>query len=117
MSTRHPSLARNTISSIGGLIAMVALANLIFLIIIDSTAKHANPYLGILAWLVAPGILCFGILVILLGMLRERRRRRAVAPGEVPQFPRIDFNVPRTRVVVTVVAALAGAFLPASDIR
>src|SRR5258706_1042 len=94
-SVGRVSLIRKTISSIGFLITLMALANLVFLIIIDQTSTHANPYLGILAWLVAPGILCFGILVILIGMLRERRLRRSVAPGETPQFPRIDFNVAR----------------------
>ncbi len=110
----HVSLIRNTISSIGFLITLIALGNLVFLIIIDQTSTHANPYLGILAWLVAPGILFFGILVILIGMLRERRRRRSVAPGEIPQFPRIDFNVARTRTIVTVVSVVAIVFLTAS---
>src|SRR5438309_7381794 len=96
---RKPSLARNTISSIGALFALVALANLIFLIIVDGTSKHANPYLGILAWLVAPGIFCFGLAIYFFGMIRERKRRRSVAPGEVPQFPRIDLNVARTRTI------------------
>lgn len=113
---REPSLTRNTISSLGMLIALIALANLIFLIIVDSTAAHSNPYLGILAWLVAPGILCFGIAVFLLGIVLERRRRRRVAPGEVPQFPRIDFNVGRTRTIVSIVAILAVVFLTASVI-
>ena len=54
----------------------------------------------LLAWIVAPAILSFGILVYLAGLLIERLRRRRRAPGEVAEYPRIDLNSRRTRLIV-----------------
>ena len=98
--TQKTSLARNPISLVGLLIAFVALMNTIFLIYIDARAGHANPYLGILAWIVAPAILSFGLAVYVVGLLIERRRRRKRAPEAVTEYPRIDLNVRRTRMIV-----------------
>lgn len=106
---KRPSLARNPISAAGAVIAFVALTNTLFLIYIDGRQAHANPYLGILAWIVAPAILSAGILVYIAGLLIERRRRRSQAPEEYSQFPRIDLNVARTRWIVT--ATFAGLIL------
>lgn len=97
---RVPGLARNLISNAGVIIAIVAIANLGFLIHLDSTQSHGNPYLGIMTWLIAPAILIFGLVLYLGGMLYERRRRRHLAPNEVPEYPRIDFNERRTRIIV-----------------
>jgi nitrate/TMAO reductase-like tetraheme cytochrome c subunit len=93
-------LSRNLISEAGLGIAVVALANLGFLIYLDATRANSNPYMGILTWIIAPIILIFGILVYIGGMLFERRRRRRLAPGEIPQYPRIDLNERRTRVII-----------------
>jgi len=97
---KSPGLSRNPISAIGLVIAFVALTNTAFLIYIDGRQAHANPYLGILAWIVAPSILSFGLLVYVGGLLYERRRRRLRAPEAVPEFPRIDLNDRRTRLIV-----------------
>lgn len=104
--SKSPGLGRNPLSAAGAVIAFVALTNTLFLIYIDGRQAHANPYLGILAWIVAPAILSFGILVYLAGMLLERRRRRRRAPEEVTEYPRIDLNVRRTRLIVA--ATFAG---------
>ncbi|HEX7809322.1 MAG TPA: cytochrome C, partial [Thermoanaerobaculia bacterium] len=81
-------LSRNLISEIGVGIAVLGLINLAFLIYLDTTGTHSNPYLGILTWIVAPAILIFGLVLFFFGMWRERRRRRMRAPGEVPEYPR-----------------------------
>jgi nitrate/TMAO reductase-like tetraheme cytochrome c subunit len=113
---KSPSLSRNPISAIGLVIAFVALTNTAFLIYVDGRQAHANPYLGILAWLVAPAILSFGLLVYIAGLFMERRRRRRHAPEEIPQFPRVDLNEPRTRLIVTSTFAGVILFVTASVI-
>ena len=55
----HVSLSRNFISQIAAAITIVALANLAFLIYLDSTQAHSGAYFGILTWVVAPVILIF----------------------------------------------------------
>src|SRR5437763_1834338 len=66
------SLARNLISEAGMLIAIIALANIIFLIYIDITSAE-NPYLGILTYVIVPAILVAGLLLFAFGLFWERR--------------------------------------------
>lgn len=93
-------LSRNLISLAGIGLAVVALANLGFLIYLDATRENSNPYMGILTWIVAPAILICGMLLYIAGILLERRKRRRLAPDEVPQYPHIDLNERRTRVII-----------------
>lgn len=99
-------LSRNLISQAGVVIAVVALANTIFLIVVDATQKQSNPYMGILAWIVAPAILCAGLALYLLGIVVEQRRRRT---AEASEYPVVDFNQRRTRTAV--VASAVGMIL------
>ena len=75
----HPpvskGLYKNPISLIGIAVAAVALANIIFLVLIDTLSNQPSPYVGILAYMVAPAFLMVGLLLIPLGMVWERRRR------------------------------------------
>ncbi|HEY3054235.1 MAG TPA: cytochrome C, partial [Thermoanaerobaculia bacterium] len=96
---KRPGLARNLISQAGVAIAVIAVANLAFLIYMDATQRHGNPYLGILTWIVAPAILIFGLAVYIGGMLIERARRRKRGIEELPEYPRIDLNERRTRMI------------------
>lgn len=102
--TANSRLSRNLVSEIGAGIAIVGLANLGFLIYLDVTRSHPNPYFGILTWIVAPAILIFGFAVFVVGMLMERRRRRRTAPDVVPPYPTIDLNERRTRVITISIA-------------
>src|SRR5208282_3656877 len=89
----HPpvsqGLIRNPITLIGVALATVAFLNIIFLVLIDLLASQPSPYLGILAYMVAPGFLTVGLILIPLGMIVERRRRlRAV--GVPFHYARLD---------------------------
>src|ERR1051326_4287577 len=92
------SLARNLISEAGLLIAVIALANIIFLIYIDITSAE-NPYLGILTYVIVPSILVAGILLFLFGLAWERRRRIRSGHG-LPEYPEINMNIRRVRNIV-----------------
>jgi len=91
---KAPSLARNLISTIGAAIAVIAIANIIFLVMADATGAH-NPYVGIFAYAVVPGVMIFGMLLFIIGILLERRRRHKM--GEASRYPDIDLNDPRVR--------------------
>ena len=90
---KAPPLIQNWISLFGVILAACSFFAVTCLIAIDFYAGFSNPYMGILTYLVAPSFLSGGLLLILFGVLRERRRRRMLAPGEVPRHPRIDFKV------------------------
>lgn len=99
-ATKPLRLSRNLISEIGIGIIAVALANLGFLIYLDITRPQPNPYFGILTWIVAPAILIFGIVLFILGVVLERRRRHRAAPDEIARYPKIDLNQGRTRALI-----------------
>ncbi len=94
---RRNGVFRNPVSLIGAALAAVSLANILFLFLIDSISDKPSPYIGILAYMITPGFLVLGLLLIPVGILLERRRRRRQVPGEVPRFPRIDLNNPSQR--------------------
>ena len=108
-----PSLRRNMISSIGVVVALIALVNIAFLVFVDVGAEHSNPYVGIFAYIVMPGVLCGGIALFILGMLLERRRRRLHKPEEVLPYPDINLNDTRVRrtVGISIVAIVAFALV------
>lgn len=108
------NLARNIISQAGVAIAIVALANLVFLIYLDATQTHANPYFSILTWIIAPAILIAGLVLYVGGMLLERRRRRLSGVEEVPLYPSIDLNNRRTRTIAIITAVGGLAFVTMS---
>src|SRR5437763_15293258 len=81
-----PSLFRNYISFAGAGIAISSFFSVILLFLIDETSKTNNPYLGILAYIVFPSVLGFGIFLLFLGMLFERRRRRNLSPSEIKAY-------------------------------
>jgi hypothetical protein len=76
------------------------MVNIAFLVFADFGSDHSNPYLGIFAYVVFPAVLCLGLAVWIIGILRERQRRHRHAPETVMPYPRIDFNNVHTRRVV-----------------
>jgi hypothetical protein len=109
-----PSLLKNLTSLVGMAIAIVAAANIAFLVFIDVMSQHPSPYIGIFAYMLMPGIMVFGLLLIPVGMLLERHRRRQHAPSVIPKFPRIDLNNPRQRAAFAGVVAFTIVFVAVS---
>lgn len=97
MNQRVPGLARNVITLVGAALVLVSLANIIFLFLLDVFGVRAKPYLGIFAYMVLPAILVLGLLIVPIGILFERRRRRRRDPSQIAPYPRIDLNDPRQR--------------------
>ena len=90
-------LLRNPISLVGLALALVALVNVFFLFLIDMMSEHRSPYVGILAYMVAPGFLILGLAMIPVGMWNDRRRRRAHDAAAASRYLRIDFSDPGQR--------------------
>src|SRR5438046_9361583 len=88
---------RNWLSWSGMVLAASALFAFCLLFAIDLIATHPNPYVGILAYLVAPLFFALGIFLTFLGaLIRWRTRRRAVRAAE-PVAIHIDFSRPGDR--------------------
>ncbi len=96
---------RNWISEAGMTLALVSIGNIVIFTVIDIIAAKPNPYVGILAYMVAPGFLIFSFVLIAVGYWRGRR---AVA---VSPYPRIDLNDPSQRAAVLSLFAFLAVFV------
>ncbi len=100
-------LLRNPVSLAGVALAIVSLANIFLFVMIDFIATKASPYIGILAYMVAPAFLVLGLLLIGAGILLERRKTVAATAF----YPRIDLNDPSQRSAVISFAAFLVVFV------
>jgi hypothetical protein len=116
LAPKKPSLFRNYISFVGAAITIASLASVLLLFFIEITSTFENPYVGILTYIIFPSILMFGLFVVALGMILERRRRRRTAPDAITAYPKLDLNDPHARraflafLVVTFFFISASAF-------
>lgn len=81
MSENNPppsklSRLRNWLSLSGIVLSFSALFAFFLLFAVDLLSEHANPYMGLLAYVVAPAFLFIGLLLMLLGYLLVSRRIR-----------------------------------------
>ena len=90
------NLTRNPISLLGALMALMGLAAVSFVFGLQLFGVDPGPYIGILAYLLFPGVLVTGLLLIPAGMGWEARRRAAAARrGEAPHPAlRLDLGDP-----------------------
>lgn len=100
-------LFANTLSLVGTIVVIFNLAFIVFLSILEATADHQRPYADLVIFMVLPAFLLCGIVLVVAGIVRERRRQRSRmgAPGRALI---IDFNKPAHR---TAVVFIASAFL------
>src|SRR5215813_8820300 len=104
-----PKLYKNPISLAGIALAAVAFLNIVFLVLLDLFSHQPAPYLGILAYMVAPAIMVIGLLAIPVGIVIERRRRYKHR-GDVSKYGRLDLNNPAQRSAVAFVLAFVVIF-------
>ena len=102
---------RNWLSWSGMVLAASALFAFLLLLAIDQFAGHRNPYVGILAYVVAPLFFILGVFITFLGaLIRWRTRRHAVQAAE-PLTIKIDLSRPRDRRILTLFVAASVIFL------
>lgn len=88
---------RNWISLFGFVLSVAASFAFFFLFGIDLFAHGGNPYMGILAYIVAPGFFFLGAALVLTGWWVDRRARRR-AGAEAPGLAlTIDLSQPQHR--------------------
>src|SRR5271157_948490 len=92
------SVFRNWLSLTGLVVVVGSLFSFLLLLLLDALAHFANPYIGILTYLVAPAFLILGLLLAGLGAVL-RRRQIARTAGPAPPL-RIDLTRPRDRRVL-----------------
>ena len=88
----------NPTSLIGGAITSAAAFTLVGYWVVSSFGHggSSNPYLGIIFYLLLPGLFLLGLVLIAVGILLRRNHLKAI--GQIPSiFPDIDLRDPRFR--------------------
>lgn len=109
-SAQARSLFNNWISALGGVLVIGSLFSFALLVWMDFTQGDKNPYLGILTYLVAPGFLITGLVVVLFGAWAQRRWQIKHA-DTMPDKWRLDFKNPRQRRALVLFGSGAVLFL------
>jgi hypothetical protein len=81
-------LPRNLFSLVGTILAITGGTLFVIVFALDLLGLHTNPYMGIVFFMVFPAVFILGLLLIPVGVWRDRVRRRA-GRTEV-HWPRID---------------------------
>jgi hypothetical protein len=102
---RDVRLIRSPISIAGMVLTTVSAATFLVVFFADLFGLHTNPYLGILFFLVLPGIFIFGLVLIPFGAWIERRRRARGRAAET-RWPRVDLNDPIQRRAAVIIFGL-----------
>lgn len=114
MAKKFPDTFYNPISIIGTVISLISFIAFIFLFLVGIFVPSTPVYFGIVTFIILPVFLIVGLLMIIIGVILERRRR--IKGGEVRHFINVDFNNPRHRrgtlifIAVVVVFMLSSAF-------
>ena len=108
MERKVPAALLNPVSLLGAVIATFSLVIILVLLMLGATGTIANPYTGILTFLMGPMALVLGLILIPIGLVRERRRLARL--GLVAKaFPILDLNdVKQRRGIIVFGAVTAG---------
>ena len=102
-------LARNAISVVGMALTTISAAVFLVVFLADLLGLHTNPYLGIVFFLILPGIFLLGLALMPLGAWLERRRRARGRGTTDLRWPRFDLNDPIQRRAAVILFALTMA--------
>ena len=94
---QHASrILSNMLSLVGLFIAVLNIGLIVFLCIVEVFSARAHPYADLVIWIVLPAIVLLGVVLIVVGIRRERRKELAGGPAE-RSFEVIDLNDPKHR--------------------
>jgi len=108
---KTPSLLRNYLSFAGFAIMAASFTSIVLLILMEISGGTENPYTDLITFIFIPSILVFGLFVVFIGALLERRRRRRNPGSPIGQYPILDLNDPQRRRSFLVFLVLSFVFL------
>ena len=91
------SIFRNWFSLAGLVVIAGSFFAFLFLFTMDLFRPTGNPYMGILAYLVAPAFTLIGVFLIVLGLILEQRQLSKHEPGWALPRLMVDLSRPRDR--------------------
>ena len=108
-----PPSSKNWLTIIGSIIAVINLALIILLFIISTIFNQGNTNLGLFIYIILPGFLIFGLILVPVGMFLERKKIIKSMVHDAARLPRIDLNDPshRNAFVIFTIATIIILFL------
>jgi nitrate/TMAO reductase-like tetraheme cytochrome c subunit len=91
------AMTRNKTSLAGTGLVIGSLTLMLSLIAIQTIGLRGGAYIGIITFIVLPSILALGLVLIYLGIRRQRRIGESIGLKESGSFPVVDLNQERTR--------------------
>ena len=102
----------NLLSASGIILASIGAGLMIIFMAVGAITGFASAYTGLLVYFAFPAMLVIGLLLIPIGVIREKRRRARLKGAEIPPYPTVDFNEPhQRRKFIFFVAATIGFLL------
>jgi hypothetical protein len=98
-----PQVFYNPLSLAGAVIALVNVGLILLLTVLMIFIDHPGPYADIIVYFLLPLIAFGGLVLMTVGVVRERRRRRRGLPER--RLPVLDFNDPKQRGTVLMLGA------------
>jgi nitrate/TMAO reductase-like tetraheme cytochrome c subunit len=87
-----PPSSKNWLTIIGSIIAVINLLIILILFIVSTIFQKGNTYLGLFIYIILPGFMLLGLIMIPIGMIGKRRKmNRETEPGR-SRLPVIDLN-------------------------
>src|SRR5580765_3942621 len=94
---RDVRLIRSPISVAGMVLTTISAVLFLVVFLADLFGLHSNPYIGIVFFLILPGLFLFGLVLIPIGVWLERRRIASGRAASPTRWPRFDLNDPIQR--------------------
>jgi len=91
------SAGKNWITIIGLLIASINFLMIIVLFLISTIFNKNDTNLGLFIYIILPGFLLLGLIMVPAGILISRKKRITKTPGEKKLLPAVDLNNPMHR--------------------
>lgn len=95
---------RHPISFSGALLSLFSATLFLVFFVAESMGWHANPYMGMVFFIILPGLFLAGLALVPVGVWRQHRRV-AAGKGEL-QWPTLNLNSPRHRKVTALVIVI-----------
>jgi hypothetical protein len=107
------SASRNWITIIGALIASINLLMIVLLFLISTIFNKNDTNLGLFIYIILPGFLLLGLIMIPAGMIISRKKIIASAKNEIKLLPTVDLNNSKHRkaFIIFTIATLIILFL------